>query len=61
MVLEVQKAVEEAFELVELAYVHAIGELIEKFDEGSKPLDSGFDFWLEDLDAVFALNFLEVD
>jgi hypothetical protein len=46
---------------VEFANVYAIGELVEKFDERSEPLDSGFDFGLEDLDAVFALNFLEVD
>jgi hypothetical protein len=61
VVLEVQETVEEAFKLVELADVHAIGELVEKFDKGSEPLDSGFDFRLEDLDAIFALNFLEVD
>jgi hypothetical protein len=61
MVLEVEEAVQEAFELVEFANVHVIGELVEKFDERSEPLDSGFEFGLEDLDAVFDLNFLEVD
>jgi hypothetical protein len=47
--------------LVELAYIYAVGELVEKFDKRSEPLDSGFDFRLENLDAVFALNFLEVN
>jgi hypothetical protein len=61
VVLKVQKTVKEAFELVELAYVHTVGELVEKFDERGKPLDSGFDFGLKDLDAIFALNFLEVN
>jgi hypothetical protein len=61
MVLEVEEAVQKAFELVEFANVYAIGELVEKFDKRSEPLNSGFDFELEDLDAVFDLNFLEVD
>jgi hypothetical protein len=46
---------------MELADVYAVSELVEKFDERSEPLDSGFDFGLEDLDAIFALNFLKVD
>jgi hypothetical protein len=61
VVLEVEEAVQETFELMELADVYAVSKLVEKFDERSEPLDSGFDFGLEDLDAIFALNFLEVD
>jgi hypothetical protein len=61
VVLEVEEAVQETLKLMELADVYAVSELVEEFDERSKPLDSGFDFGLEDLDAIFALNFLEVD
>jgi hypothetical protein len=61
VVLEVEEAVQETLELMELADIYAVSELVEKFDERSEPLDSGFDFGLEDLDAIFALNFLEVD
>jgi hypothetical protein len=61
MVLEVEEAVQETLELMKFADVYAVSELVEKFDERSKPLDGGFDLGLEDLDAIFALDFLEVD
>jgi hypothetical protein len=61
VVLEVKEAVQETLELMELADVYAVSELVKKFDERCKLLDSGFDFGLEDLDTIFALNFLEVD
>jgi hypothetical protein len=61
VVLKVEEAVQETLKLMKLADVYAVSELVEKFDERSKPLDGGFDFGLEDLDAIFALNFLEVD
>jgi hypothetical protein len=47
--------------LVEFTDVHAVRELVEKLNEGGKLLDGGFDFGLEDLDAVFILHFLEVN
>jgi hypothetical protein len=47
--------------LMKFADVYTISKLVKKSDERSKPLDGGFDFGLEDLDAIFALDFLEVD
>jgi hypothetical protein len=61
VVLKIQEMVQEVFKLVKLADVYVVSDLVEKFDERSKPFDGGFDFGLEDLDAVFALDFLEVD
>jgi hypothetical protein len=61
VVLKAQEAVQETFELMKLANVYAVSELVEKFDERSKPLDGGFDLGLEDLGTIFALYFLEVD
>jgi hypothetical protein len=46
---------------VELADIHAIGELVKKFDERGKPFDGGLDLGLKDLDVIFALYFLEVN
>jgi hypothetical protein len=53
--------VQETLKLVEFAYVHAVGELIEKFDKRCEPFDGGSNFGLEDFNAVFALNFLKVN
>jgi hypothetical protein len=61
VVLEVEETFQETLELVELTDVYAVSELVEEFDKRCEPLDSGFDFRLEDLDAVFALDFLEVN
>jgi hypothetical protein len=61
VVLEVEEAVQEMLKLMEFADVYSVSKLVEKFDKRSKPLDSGFDFGLEDLDTVFALDFLKVD
>jgi hypothetical protein len=47
--------------LMEFADVYSVSKLVKKFDKRSKPLDSSFDFGLEDLDTVFALDFLKVD
>jgi hypothetical protein len=46
---------------VKLANVHAIGELVEKFNERGELFDSSSDFELEDLDTIFTLDFLEVN
>jgi hypothetical protein len=59
VVLEVQEIIEEAFKWVKLADVYAVSELVEKFDEGSKSFDSGFNFRPEDIDVVFALDLLK--
>jgi hypothetical protein len=61
VVLKIQEMVQEVFKLVKLADVYVVSNLVKKFDERSKPFDGGFDFGLKDLDAVFALDFLEVD
>jgi hypothetical protein len=47
VVLKVEKMVQEMFELVKFADFYAVSELVKEFDEGSKPLDGGFDFGLE--------------
>jgi hypothetical protein len=61
VVLKVEKLIQETFELVEFTDVYAVKKLVEKFDKRCKLLDSGSDFRLEDFDAIFALDFLEVD
>jgi hypothetical protein len=61
VVLEVQEAIQKMFELMKLADVYMISELVEKFDKRGKPFNGGSDFRLEDFDAVCTLNFLEVD
>jgi hypothetical protein len=61
VILEIQETVQKTFELMKFADIYAFSELVKEFDEGGKPLDGGFDFGLEDLDVVFALNFLEVN
>jgi hypothetical protein len=61
VVLEVEKSIQETLELMKLADVYTVSKLVEKFDEGSKPFDGSSNFGLKDLDAIFALDFLEVD
>jgi hypothetical protein len=46
---------------MKFADIYTVSELVKKFNERSEPLDSGFKLGLEDLDAIFTLNFLEVD
>jgi hypothetical protein len=61
MVLKVEELVQELLKLVKFADIYVVSKLVEKFNKESEPLNSGFDFKLEDLDAVFTLNFLKVD
>jgi hypothetical protein len=49
------------FKLVKFADGYVVSELVKEFNKRSKPLDSGFDFELKDLNTVFTLNFLEVN
>jgi hypothetical protein len=61
VVLEIEKAVQKMLKLMEFTDIYAVRKLVKEFDEESEPLDSGLNFGLEDLDAIFTLDFLEVD
>jgi hypothetical protein len=47
--------------LIKFANVYIISKLVKEFDKESEPFDSGSNCGLEDLDAIFTLDFLEVN
>jgi hypothetical protein len=47
--------------LMKFTNIYSVSKLVEKLNKRSELFDSGLDFRLEDLDAIFALNFLEVN